>query len=288
MTSSAAQTPRATRAGHRADRLRRTAAAHHLGAGRAGAAVQPAASRCRRHGVLPRSRARGGGRGGAGGGSDAAALSAQRSTAATFVTGVAEYDVSADGRKLLYRTRRRRRRPWPWRPRPPARRRQSVSRRRRSQRRRRQAQGRLNVSLRMYLDPKRGVQADLQRRLAQPARLSLRAEHARRRLAEDEGDVRRSCCRTSMHRADLNYLLDNMGAEIADRPLVRARRRHAGRAAVAGRPARRRLRDRERALQDHAHLRQRELESGSARAARRARRRTSTSATTSSPSTASS
>ena len=29
------------------------------------------------------------------------------------------------------------------------------------------------------------------------------------------------------HRADLNYLLDNMGAEIADRPLVRARRRHA-------------------------------------------------------------
>ena len=52
-------------------------------------------------------------------------------------------------------------------------------------------------------------------------------------LAEDEGDVRRSCCRTSMHRADLNYLLDMMGAEIAvghsyvrggDMPTCRRRR----------------------------------------------------------------
>ena len=54
------------------------------------------------------------------------------------------------------------------------------------------------------------------------------------------------------------------------------------------RTARRRLRDRERALQDHADLRQRELESGSALAARGAGRRRRMSATTSSRSTASS
>ncbi len=74
------------------------------------------------------------------------------------------------------------------------------------------------------------------------------------------------------HRADLNYLLDNMGAEIAvghsyvrggDMPDVPTGSR---------RPARRGLRDRERPLQDHAHLRQRKLESRAARAAARARR----------------
>ena len=88
------------------------------------------------------------------------------------------------------------------------------------------------------------------------------------------------------HRADLNYLLDMMGAEIAighsfvrggDMPAVPDSPR---------RPARRGLRDRQRPLQDHAHLRQRELESGSARAARRARRRGVDVAITSSRSTA--
>ena len=74
------------------------------------------------------------------------------------------------------------------------------------------------------------------------------------------------------HRADLNYLLDNMGAEIAighsyvrggDMPEVPPSTR---------RPARRRLHDRERPLQDRADLRHRELESRAARAAGRARR----------------
>ena len=75
------------------------------------------------------------------------------------------------------------------------------------------------------------------------------------------------------HRADLNYLLDNMGAEIAighsyvrggDMPEVPA---------IAGRPARRRLRHRRRPLQDRAHLRHRELEPRPAGAAGRAGRR---------------
>ena len=140
--------------------------------------------------------AAGGGRGGAGGGSDAAALSAERSRAAPFVTGVAEYDVSADGRKLLYRTGggggARRRRAAARRPPAPSTCSSSTPIATPPQ----AGQGRLDVDAADVSRAEGGVQADLQRRLAQPARLPLRAEHARRRLAEDEGDVRRSCCRT--------------------------------------------------------------------------------------------
>ena len=48
--------------------------------------------------------AAGGGRGGAGGGATLHRYRLSDRRAAPFVTGVAEYDVSADGRKLLYRT----------------------------------------------------------------------------------------------------------------------------------------------------------------------------------------
>jgi len=74
-----------------------------------------------------------------------------------------------------------------------------------------QEQGRLNVSLRMYLEPKEGVQTDFRRGLAQPARLPVRAQYARRRLAQDE-EMYGQLLPYVMHRADLNYLLDIMGA----------------------------------------------------------------------------
>ena len=75
--------------------------------------------------------------------------------------------------------------------------------------------GRLDRDAAHAARPEGRVPADLRRGLALPARLPLRAQPAGRRLAGDEDDVRRSCCRTCMHRADLNYLLDMMGGEIA-------------------------------------------------------------------------
>ena len=116
-----------------------------------------------------------------------------------------------------------------------------------------------------------GVQADLLRRLAQPARLPLRAQHARRRLAEDEGDVRPvAALRQPSRRPELPARHDGLGDR--HRPLLRARRRHARAARLARRPAGRGFRDRQRPLQDRPHLRQRKLESRSARAPGRARR----------------
>ena len=59
-----------------------------------------------------------------------------------------------------------------------------------------------------------GVEADLQRMLAADARLLLRPEHARRRLA---GDARRSTSRSSPHvnhRADLTYVIGEMIGEL--------------------------------------------------------------------------
>ena len=109
---------RAARAGHRADRFRRPAAAHHLGAGRAGAPVLASCKAGAAGTVYYLEAAAGGGRGGAGGGATLHRYRLSDRRAAPFVTGVADYDVSADGRKLLYRTggggggrgRRRRRR----------------------------------------------------------------------------------------------------------------------------------------------------------------------------------
>ena len=75
------------------------------------------------------------------------------------------------------------------------------------------------------------------------------------------------------HRADLNYLLDNMGAEIAiGHSYVRGGEMPEVPLSTGG-TAGRRFHDRWRPLQDRPHLRQRELESRPAGAARRAGRR---------------
>ena len=269
--SAAAGRARAACAGDRPDRLRRPAAAHHLGARRAGTAVQPAQGGRRRHRLLPRGRGRRRRGGGAGGGAHPASLSPQRSARGAV-------------RHRCRRVRRQRRRPQAalshgWR----CRRRADVA----APRRRRRVnlflvdadrnpppagQGRLDVSLRMYLEPReefKQIFAEGWRN--QRDYLYVPNAHGCE-LAEDEGDVRRAAAvRQPPRRSQLPAR--QHGRRDRRRPLVRARRRHARRAAVAGRSARRRLRRRRRALQDHAHLRQRELESGSARAALGAGRR---------------
>ena len=75
-------------------------------------------------------------------------------------------------------------------------RRRAVPRRRRSSGTDRPGTGRLTAQLRAYIDPEGRVPADLQRGMAQRAQQPLREEPARHRLAEDEADVRASCCRT--------------------------------------------------------------------------------------------
>jgi tricorn protease len=156
-----------------------------------------------------------GGRGGAGGGGSTLyryRLSDRR--AATFVTGVAEYDLSADGRKLLYRTgggggggRGRGgaagggggvnlflvdadRNP------PQA------------------GQGRLEASLRMYLDPKEEFKQIFNEGWRnQRDYLYVPNTHGSDwpKMKQMYGQL----LPYVNHRADLNYLLDNMGAEIA-------------------------------------------------------------------------
>ena len=252
---------RTAHAGHGADRFRRPAAAHPLGARRCRArstrSCRPASpARCstskpaRAAAAVAARRRR----------QHAASLPAERSPRRAFVTGVAEYDVSADGRKLVYRARRRRRR----RPRrrgaaAPAHRR-AVPRRRRSHCRRRPARAASTSTLRMYLEPK----AEFKQIFNEGWRnqrdyLYVPNMHGADwpKMKEMYGAV--AAVREAPRRSQLPAR--QHGRRDRDRPLVRARRRHARGAAVAGRPARRRLRDRERPLQDHAHLRQRELES---------------------------
>jgi tricorn protease len=157
----------------------------------------------------------GGGRGGAGGGGSVLhryRLSDRR--AAQFVSGVAEYDVSADGRKLLYRTggggggRGGRgaapagqntvnlflvdadRNP------PQA------------------GQGRLDVNLRMYLEPREEFRQIFNEGWRnQRDYLYVPNLHGTDwpKMKEMYGQL----LPYVNHRADLNYLLDNMGAEIA-------------------------------------------------------------------------
>jgi tricorn protease len=155
----------------------------------------------------------GGGRGGGGGGSVLHRYRLSDRRAQQFVTGVAEYAVSADGRKLLYRTggggggRGRGG--------PPAEgggvnlflvdadRNPPQS-----------GQGRLNVSLRMYLEPReefRQIFTEGWRK--QRDYLYVANMHGTDwpRMKEMYGQL----LPFVNHRADLNYLLDNMGAEIA-------------------------------------------------------------------------
>ena len=153
--------------------------------GRARASVLATACRRGGNGLLPGIRRRGG-RGGAGGGGGSTLqryrLSDRR--AAPFVTGVAAYDVSADGHKLVYRTAggggggRGRGAAGAGEPAAPSLFLVDADRA--------GAAGRSGPAERVLAHvpgAQRGVQADLLRRLAQPARLSLRAQHARRGLA---------------------------------------------------------------------------------------------------------
>ena len=132
----------------------------------------------------------GGGRGGGGGGgSELMRYRLSDRRAATFAIG--RRDVRSERRRsqaALSRRWRRRRRTRAARAGGTADRR-SVHRRRRSQSA--AAGGRARLTSRCAcISTQGGVQTDLQRRLAQRARLSVRAQHARLRLAEDEGDVR--------------------------------------------------------------------------------------------------
>jgi tricorn protease len=155
--------------------------------------------------------AAGGGRGGAGGGATLQRYRISDRRAAPFVSGVAEYDVSADGRKLLYRTgggaggrgqggaggaavnlflvdadRT-----------PPA-----------------AGQGRLDVSLRMYLEPREEFKQIFGEGWRnQRDYLYVPNAHGSNwpKMKAMYGEL----LPYVNHRADLNYLLDNMGAEIA-------------------------------------------------------------------------
>ncbi len=139
----------------------------------------------------------GGGRGGAGGGATLHRYSLRDHRDVPFVTGAADYDVSLDGHKLAVsrRWRWRRSRRTRWCAQVPAVDRSSSSSTPIAIRRRpvRAAVDRRSARVRRS---EAGVQADLRRSVAQPARLPLRAERTRRRLAEGEADVLARSCRT--------------------------------------------------------------------------------------------
>jgi tricorn protease len=154
----------------------------------------------------------GGGRGGAGGGSTLQRFRLTERRAVPFVTGVAEYDVSADGRKLLYRTGGG----------------GGGARGRGAQapntvnlflvdadRNPPQAgQGRLSATLRMYLEPREEFKQIFNEGWRnQRDYLYVPNQHGSDwpRMREMYGQL----LPYVNHRADLNYLLDNMGAEIA-------------------------------------------------------------------------
>ncbi|MBZ5498140.1 MAG: PDZ domain-containing protein [Acidobacteriia bacterium] len=156
----------------------------------------------------------GGGRGGGAGGGGGSVLNRYRLSdrrAASFVTGVAEYDISADGRRLLYRAgggggggrggagggtspslflvdadRT-----------PPQ-----------------AGQGRLNVTLRMYLDPKEEFKQIFNEGWRNQRDYLYVPNLHGTDWAKDK-EMYGQLLPYVMHRADLNYLLDNMGAEIA-------------------------------------------------------------------------
>ena len=203
---------RTARSSHRADRFRRTAATHHRGARRAGAAIRGSASRRRWHRVLPGSGA-GAGPGGRRRRRRTASLSLCDRRAAPFVQRRRRYEISADRRKLLYRAgggggaavaRRRR-----WHA--PAPQLFLVDADRNPPQ---PGQGRLNVALRMYLEPKEEFKQIFNEGWRnQRDYLYVPNMHGADwpKMKQMYGQL----LPYVMHRADLNYLLDNMGAEIA-------------------------------------------------------------------------
>jgi tricorn protease len=230
-----------------------------------------------------------GGGGGTGGTLHRYQLTTRRAT--PFATNVAQYVVSADGRKLLYRTPGQQAALFlvdadraapagaaaglaagvnaaPAGAGTPA-------------------AGRLNATLRAYIDPKAEFAQIFAEGVAQPAQQLLRQEPARHRLAGDAEDVRAAAgAREPPRGPQLPHGHDGGGDR--DRALVRARRRHARGADVHRRAAGRRLHGRGRPLPHRAHLRRRELEPGPARAAGDAGREREAAATTCWPSTGSS
>ena len=155
----------------------------------------------------------GGGRGGGGGGSTLHRYRLSDRRAAPFMQSVSEYDVSADGRKLLYRTGggggrggrgggaeggggvslflvdADRNAPQP-------------------------NQGRLNATLRMYLEPKEEFKQIFNEGWRHQ-RDYLYVPNAHGSDWPKMKQMYGSLLPYVNHRADLNYLLDNMGAEIA-------------------------------------------------------------------------
>ncbi len=156
--------------------------------------------------------ATGRGAGGPGGGNALMRYRLSDRRAATFVPGVAAYDVSADGRKLVYRTAggggggrgggaaagggvslflvdADRAAPQP-------------------------GQGRIEVTLRMYLDPKE----EFRQIFNEGWRNQRDYLYVPNMHGSDWPKMRQMYGQLlpyAMHRADLNYLLDNMGSEIA-------------------------------------------------------------------------
>ncbi|HEX6323532.1 MAG TPA: PDZ domain-containing protein [Vicinamibacterales bacterium] len=158
--------------------------------------------------------AAGGGRGGAGGGATLQRYRLSDRRAAPFVAGAAQYDVSADGRKLLYRTGGG-----------------GGGRGGRggaaagaggvslflvdADRNAPQAgAGRIDATLRMYLDPK----AEFQQIFNEGWRLQRDYLYVQNAHGADWAEMKSMYGQLLphvRHRADLNYLLDNMGAELA-------------------------------------------------------------------------
>ncbi len=158
----------------------------------------------------------GGGRGGGAGGGGGNTLQRYRLSdrrAAPFVTGVADYDVSADGHKMVYRAsggggggRGGAGAGGPGGPalfivdadrNPPQ-----------------AGQGRLTVSLRMYLDPKEEFKQIFNEGWRNQRDYLYVPNMHGTDWAKDKV-MYGQLLPYVMHRADLNYLLDNMGAEIA-------------------------------------------------------------------------
>ncbi|HLG13958.1 MAG TPA: PDZ domain-containing protein [Blastocatellia bacterium] len=153
----------------------------------------------------------GGGGFGGGGGSTLQRYRLSDRRAAAFVTGVVDYDVSADGHKLLYRAGGGGQGFGGQGGQPPAPQLFLVD----ADRNPPQAgQGRLNVALRMYLDPKDEFKQIFNEGWRnQRDYLYVPNLHGADwpKMREMYGQL----LPYVKHRADLNYLLDNMGAEIA-------------------------------------------------------------------------
>ena len=109
-----------------------------------------------------------------------------------------DYRISADGKKLLYRNRDA----WSIVPLPA----RKINAGRRAARGRRPRGPDRSA---------RRVGADLRRSVAHQPRLLLRAQHARRRLAGDEGEVRRAAARRRASRSDLNRVIQWMSSELS-------------------------------------------------------------------------